>query len=70
MKDINGIKLKVGDIVRFKMENQDRWIGDNEGEIIVCEGEFCIQCKNSGIITIGKGYDAYPGNIEKKESGL
>ena len=63
-KNKNGI-ISVGDKVRFTVENQDIWGGDNEGIIDYLDDEFVIKTKRSGIITIDKGYDAYYHTIEK-----
>jgi len=60
----NGI-IKIGDKVRFKVENQDMWSGDLVGTLDWQNGEFVIKTENSGIITIDKGYDAYFHTLEK-----
>ena len=55
-----------GDIVRFEVENQDMWIGAIRGEVYFEETEACFAIKNKGqsYVTIGHGYDAYPGSLE------
>jgi hypothetical protein len=70
MKNNNVLQNRYGDIevgsnVKFLVENQDDWGGDNRGTLIFENEEFKIQTKNSGILTIGKGYDVYWNTIEK-----
>ena len=66
-KNRNG-EFPAGSKVWFKMENQDMWMGDNQGTLIFQKGQWKIQTKNSGMITIGKGLDAYAGTIELVEN--
>ena len=58
-------KIEVGSEVSFMVENQDDWMGDTRGTLIFEDGEFKIETKHSGVVTIGKGYDAYWNTIEK-----
>jgi len=59
-----------GSRVEFQVENQDMWAGPTYGTLIYKKNkrtkkdEFMIHLPDScGIITIGHGYDAYPGTI-------
>ena len=61
------MSYKLNDIVMFKVENHDVSIWSpfpGVGHIIEQDGELAIQSKIGPIVTIGKGYDAYPGTIE------
>lgn len=61
----DGTSWKVGDHVYFRVENQNMWSGDTMGTLIMDKKEWKISCPRSGVITIGKGYDAYPGTLIK-----
>ena len=58
-------QIPTGSKVRFSVENQSLWFGDNEGILCFKDGEWIIKTKNSGMISIDKGLDAYSGTIEK-----
>lgn len=64
-KGKNKKRIIPGKKVKFMVENQDCWSGDRSGILIYENGEFMIQTKNTGKVTIGKGYDAYPGTVEE-----
>lgn len=66
LQDSKGKDIYEGDIVRFEVENKDMWSGDNKGCVIYEDHRPCFSIKTSrsGIITIGMGYDAYPGTLE------
>lgn len=64
------MKYKVGDFVTFDVENSNLWVGDLFGRIIERSGELAIQTERSGVVTIGKGYDAYPGTIRVLERNV
>lgn len=57
-------EIKAGTRVKFIVENLDQWMGDLVGTLIFEEGEFKIQTKRSGKITINKGCDAYINTVE------
>lgn len=56
-------KIPVGTEVWFEVENMNMWGGDIKGILKFKNGEFVIETKKSGTITIGKGYDAYFNTI-------
>ena len=58
--------IKKGDKVCFSVENQwsGGYYGPTTGILHREKGEWFIITK-AGIMTIGKGYDAYYGSIEK-----
>lgn len=62
--------IEIGSTVSFEVENRDTWQGPTKGVLELDEnGEFIIRGKDKyGIemtVTIGKGYDAYPGTVEE-----
>lgn len=54
-----------GDEVWFRVENPSLWSGDTDGKLRHVNGEWVIETKRSGIVTINKGYDAYVNSICK-----
>jgi hypothetical protein len=60
--------IRNNDIVSFKVENQDMWIGPTAGKLIL-EGKDAPYLDCDGmILTIDEGYDVYGGTIEKLEA--
>lgn len=60
--------ILIGCNVFFSVENPSMWGGDINGVLQYDKDlkEFYIQTKNSGKITIDKGYDAYNNTIIPK----
>jgi len=61
------MSYKLNDIVMFKVENHDVSIWcpfPGIGHIVEHNGELVIKSKLGPVVTIGKGYDAYPWSIE------
>ena len=66
MKKLFKDNIHEGDLVIFDVENPCMWSGDREGVIKFKGNNWCIETKRSGIVTIGKGYDAYYATIQPK----
>tara|TARA_R110000737_G_scaffold15021_1_gene31309 strand:+ start:764 stop:1033 length:270 start_codon:yes stop_codon:yes gene_type:complete len=66
--------LYEGDTVYFEVENPDMWIGGSEGVLVfklccTCQcNEWFINTEGNTYVSIGKGYDAYPRSLVKKET--
>ena len=56
-------EIPEGVEVAFQVENQNMWSGATRGILQFVNGEFVIQTKRSGLVTIDKGYDAYVNTI-------
>ncbi|MFA6553979.1 MAG: hypothetical protein WCS89_00530 [Candidatus Paceibacterota bacterium] len=54
----------IGKRVSFHVENEGDWTGDLTGTLILDHGELKIETRNSGVLTIGKGFDVYGSTIE------
>ena len=61
--------FNVGDKISFEVENQisGGYCWDNHGELRMRKGDWIIKTRQ-GVVTIGKGYDAYIGTIRPQAS--
>lgn len=57
--------LKTGDNVRFRVENQNFWVGVNTGRLVLDDEPHIILDECGIKFTIQEGYDAYIGSIQK-----
>ena len=59
--------IRVGTRVFFMVENQNQWNGGNSG-ILEHDGTNFVIETPKGIVTIGRGYDAYRETVRPLKS--